>query len=73
MTTEECPWPHDNISILSGVEPTPIADLPKICVCGHPITYAKEVIFVVKMRENVAGSDGLHWEDPLGEPALSKT
>lgn len=73
MTTKECPWPHDDISVLFGVEPTPIVNLPKVCVCGHSITYAKEVIFAVKVRENVAGSEGLHWEDSLGELTKSKT
>lgn len=41
-----CLFPHENISILFGVPEMPIEDLPKVCTCGAPLTYADEVAFV---------------------------
>jgi hypothetical protein len=41
-----CPFEHENISMLFGVPFMPIEQLPKICTCGCPLTYADEVAFV---------------------------
>ena len=41
-----CPLNHVNIHTLYGVPAAPIEQLPTVCVCGHPITYAEEVAFV---------------------------
>lgn len=42
---ETCPWFHDDIRILYGVPPTPVDALPKVCTCGKPLTYNKDVVF----------------------------
>ena len=41
-----CPFEHDNIDVLYGVTEMPVEQLPKFCVCGAPLTYADEVIFI---------------------------
>lgn len=46
MTEEGCPYIHDDIDTLFGVTPCPIEELPTICVCGQPLTYAEEVMFI---------------------------
>lgn len=42
----DCDWEHVNIAVLRGVTVMPIEDLPKVCSCGRPLTYADEVCFV---------------------------
>jgi hypothetical protein len=42
----ECPFIHENIGILYGVEPMPIDQLPTTCGCGAPLTYTDMVVFV---------------------------
>ena len=42
----ECSFYHDNIETLYGVKPMPVEDLPTVCTCGRPLTYADEVLFV---------------------------
>ena len=41
-----CNFEHTNIDTLFGVEPVAHADLPKICTCGAPLTYAATVVFI---------------------------
>lgn len=43
---DNCQFRHYNIDQLIGVPPTAIDDLPTVCACGAPITYADEVAFV---------------------------
>jgi len=42
----DCHFIHDNIDVLYGVEPKPVASLPKICTCGAALTYAESLLFV---------------------------
>jgi len=39
-----CVWPH-HVTTLFGVDPCPVSELPQVCTCGQPITYAVEVTF----------------------------
>ena len=41
-----CPFVHDDIHTIFGVEPCLVEDLPKICTCGRLLTYADKVVFV---------------------------
>jgi len=40
-----CPFKHDNIDRLFGVPVMPVEELPKVCTCGAPLTYADTVMF----------------------------
>lgn len=40
-----CGFIHKDISILYGVEPMPVEELPKVCTCGEPLTYCEPVLF----------------------------
>jgi hypothetical protein len=56
MKMADCPFVHDNISILVGVPEMPISQLPKVCSCGRPLTYAPTVFFAqIGMPESVPG------------------
>jgi hypothetical protein len=46
-----CPFLHDNIDTLFGVALVPIEDLPTVCTCGAPLTYADEVAFVNSVED----------------------
>lgn len=48
-----CPFIHDNIKVLYGVEPMARQDLPTKCVCGATLTYADEVVFVIRKDDYV--------------------
>jgi hypothetical protein len=41
-----CPFIHDNIERLFGVQPMKREDLPKTCTCGAPLTYSKDLVFI---------------------------
>lgn len=69
-----CPFIHDNIAKLYNTPPCKIEELPKVCTCGAPLTYADEVVFcqvlpptydsdVVKVEEVY-----LKWEPAVDKP-----
>jgi len=41
-----CDFIHENIDQLHGVPEMPIEELPTVCTCGRPLTYADEVAFI---------------------------
>lgn len=48
--TDQCPFKHDDINTLFHVQPMPVEDLPTVCTCGEPLTYADEVAFVNEVK-----------------------
>ena len=46
FTNGGCPFIHDDISMLYGVPLMPREELPRVCLCGAPLTYASLIIFV---------------------------
>ena len=58
-----CPFIHDNIKVLYGVEPMARQDLPTKCICGATLTYADEVVFVNKVPDKHDDKRTCHGRD----------
>jgi hypothetical protein len=69
----ECPFKHENIKVLYGVEPMSNEKLPKICTCGAPLTYADEVIFVRHEIGYESGCPGVAVQEVNLTPIMSWT
>lgn len=46
-----CDFKHDNIDTLYDTPVVPIEELPAVCTCGQPLTYADAVTFVLHTED----------------------
>lgn len=68
-----CTWHHGPIATLHGLDPVPVSQLPKKCLCGRPVTYVPGgPIFVSRPTVSWHPSDPIQEREVTREPEIDE-